>query len=295
VGKTTQNKEFLEIMSIAFVTNTSQEGTKAPSIPLQHQDIVRFHGDPALSAISNLMIKTIHGTTDLRHAQVICIGDYHSDTAQRHIRAQIINDLLMHQVGYTKIHFLIEGVSGIPQEKELVDRLAQVYERLIGRGLIHHPHTVSGWDDDTLIDIQYGILTKIQQVIQQHKDCQERIIDIRQRLSQRSKTDLLLKEFATENLHDAQLLEMLDQAINASEAVAKARDRFLFESIRKIAQQAPDSRIFVLAGSNHFSHTAQAIEDLRYCVLEPRENPLQLKGFHLFDSLYGHGTTPVDR
>ena len=272
---------------MSITLNTSQEGTKVPSTPLPCQDIARFHGDPALSVISNLMIKTIHGTADMRHAQVICIGDHHSDTAQRYIRAQIINELMMGQGDCTKIHFLVEGVSGIPHKQELVDRLAQVYDRMIGTGLIHYPHTVSGWDDDMLMEVQYGLLTNIQQIIQQHKDCTQRILDIQRRLSLESKADHLLEELSTENLYNKRLLDMLDQAIKASEAVAKARDGFLFESIRTLAQQAPDPRIFVLAGSNHFLHAAPALGDIRYCVLEPRENPSQLKGFHLFDSLYG--------
>jgi predicted metallo-beta-lactamase superfamily hydrolase len=43
------------------------------------QTLSKFYGDPFISALSNLMIKSITGNSSLKNARVICISDYHYD------------------------------------------------------------------------------------------------------------------------------------------------------------------------------------------------------------------------
>lgn len=275
------------LMSITHVR--SAEDSHVPS-PTDCQALVPFHGDPAFSQLSNLMLKAIRGNSDVQHAQVICIGDYHNDPSQRYIRAQMINELVNTAVRPRKIHFLIEGVGGTPDEQDMIDRMHEVYERMIGKGFVRHPHSVSGWDNDTLVELQYCLIRKIQALGRQYKACQEQGRNTSQRLSGKtSKLEkaLLLKELSIVDSQATLLLGELGEAIQASESVIRARDYSLFQSVRKVSQENPDSLVIVLAGDGHFRFVAQAIDDLKYCVLETRPVPLQVKGFQLLDALYG--------
>jgi hypothetical protein len=125
---------------------------------------------------------------------------------------------------------------------------------------------------------------------QQYKACQEQGRNTSQRLSGETSNlekALLLKELSIVDSQGTLLLEELAEAIQASESVIRARDYSLFQSVRQISQENSDSLVIVLAGNGHFRFVAQAIGDLKYCILETRTAPLQVGGFQLLDALYG--------
>lgn len=256
--------------SIVINQNHSQTSTEPQAA------LIPYYGDPSLSKISNVMLRAIHGNSCLKDAQVICIGDYHSDRLQKFIRAKMINEIISAKSTRDKIYFLLEGVEGDPtdshQVKSSQEAFDEAYECLVGKGLIRHPHTIMGWDNEVFFCFSQELIRRIQ--------VERRTLELLNRIRALN---------VSESTQDAikivlnKINELADGVIN----VAKVRNLSLYQSVKDLHQKDPQSTIIVIAGRRHFESISQQINDICHCVLEIKTVPSQLTGFKFLNSLYG--------
>ena len=221
--------------------------------------LVPYHGSPFLSQLSNAMLHSIEGNSCITKATVICIGETHSDTTQKPIRAQIINEIFSQSELFGKPHFLIEGVEGLLTQASNDQYL---FERVIGTGMIKNAHTVSGWDNVKLRDKQYSIIGRIQL--------------------------LYLKFQQSQNAYEQkEALDAIDSCITLTEKNASDRDVVLEQSLRSAIKTHPNSPIVLIAGKQHIRALSKKITDIKHAILNTRGIESKKNGFELLDDLYG--------
>lgn len=239
--------------------------------------LIRSVGDHALPSVSKLLIQTIKGNSDLLHARVTCIDDFHYCTFLKFVRADMLNSLIAAKRILDKprkIIFMIEGTpfNATPSIED--------YDDLVGEGLLLYPHFCTGWDsaklhNEGLAAIQdfseLGVRAKNLEASlkslqdKKHKFLHEGSIDLENWDEQ---LDALLATInSKQNEWDA-LSKKMTKLQDAITTISDKRNVCLQESIKRAAQQFPDADIYVIGGTKHFKGLSQAIPHISHAIIK---------------------------
>lgn len=241
----------------------------------QKQTLSTFYKDPLISIFSNLMVQSITGNASLKDARVVCLSDFHYDTTQKYIRAQMINEILYsRKMTYKEIVFLLDGTQAGHEPDEWS------YDKLIGKDFIASTHLAFGWDDMRLNEAGIRLISKVQILRLKAKKMEEKYISLYQQKSAALKNTFIPIEKILKKIDEIETkqkkLIMKSEKISLSiestfeeiRELANKRDYFLNVSINKVLKKYPNSIIFVIAGAHHFKYTSSMINHIDHCVLK---------------------------
>jgi hypothetical protein len=238
------------------------------------------------------MIKSIQGNAALKYARVVCLSDFHFDTTQKYIRAQIINEILRLN-NAEEVFVLVEGVEAGHEANDWV------YDKLVGNDLINYEHVAFGWDNMRLNRLGINLIKDVQNL---HADGKK--IELKHIALSKKRWEILKDT----NTSPKKIFEMVDslenemndlliqlQSISTSttlifdkiKEVANERSKYLHYSINKILQKSPNSIVFAIGGADHFNGISTVISEISHCILNIKETRVVVDFGQAMNEVYG--------
>lgn len=267
---------------MSFVCSKYSDGCS--SLPLaiidtQHRTVFNYYGDPFVSIVSNLMIKSITGNSSLKDARVICLSDFHFDNMQVYIRAQIINEVIQLRREYSKeVLILVEGAQSGYEPNE------EVYNKLIGKNLVHFEHIAVGWDDMQLNANGIRLINKMRKLILKMRQVNEKIDRCKRTISRAVMKDGCLLKNNSNNVNHVntkinsliiiskELCIRINALFEQIKELEIRRNDYLYDSINKALNKYRDSMVLVIGGEYHFQHIAESsIGSVNHCIVNIKQ------------------------
>jgi hypothetical protein len=269
---------------------TKAQLSKNPVILYERPEApIRGLGDPLLPSLSNLLIRSISGNSDLLHARVTCLDDYHYCPYQKYVRADILNSIIAAKRIFDKPRKVIFMVEGTPFG---ATPSFYNYDDFIGEDLLFFPHFCIGWDNANLHSKHLSLVQNYSE-LGSHAQSIYQIIE-----SLKVKRSKLLTDTSIEpDEWDAQiddlealiksrqveleaLCEKLKEMYKSISAASEKRNGCLQEAIRNVSSQFPDADIYVISGKMHFKGLSKAIPRISHAIITLKQiininNPFQ--------------------
>lgn len=240
--------------------------------------ISNYFGDPSISILNNLMIKSMTGNSSLENARVICLSDFHCDNAQKYIRAEIINEVIHSKKNkHKEVIFLLEGAQSghVPNDC--------CYNKLIGENLIDSYHYVTGWDNMMLNHFGMRLVKQIKDLRSDSKEAGRKY----KILSNKRYEILKDTTFSAKRIFDlteaielqmgslmlqAKTIEIaLESMLQQIRGISEQRNDSLHQTINEVLKNHPESIVFVIGGEHHFRDISDSINGVSHSILNLKE------------------------
>lgn len=262
--------------------------------------VSRFYGDPFISTLSNLMVKSINGNATLKNSRVICLSDFHYDTVQKYIRARIINEVLhFRNTTYKDVILLLEGTQAGYEPDEWV------YNKLVGINLIYFDHIVAGWDNMKLNVSGIKLIKKMQNLRSDSKEMEREYTILNRKRSEILRDMSISPEeiFERVDIIEAKMKSLLLKADKISATInfmrvkitelAHERNKYLHKSINRVLKKYPESIIFVVGGEEHFKDISRVISNVSHCILNIQEVRVVIDFDEAIKEVYGNASSKL--
>ncbi len=288
---------------MSSVLGKFNDGVSAYPLTLINQSdrlVSRCYGDPFISTLSNLMVKSINGNATLKSSRVICLSDFHYDTVQKYIRARIINEVLRaRNTTYKEVILLLEGTqAGYEPDK-------WVYNKLVGINLIYFDHIVAGWDNMKLNNSGIKLIKKMQNLRSNSKEMEKKYMILNRKRSEIlrdtsispeemfERVDIIEDEMKSLFLKAEKISTTIGFTQEKIKKLANKRNEYLHKSINIVLKKYPESIVFVVGGEEHFKDISKVISNARHCILNIHEVRVIVDFDEAIKEVYGDASSKL--